>query len=331
MIIKKLQPINFMPQYYYRIIQPSSILVLIPLFSSAFVQSPILSYFFYYDDFLHFFQAANTEFLEFIITPYGGHLYLTRNLFFFIFYKFFGLRAEFYFIIVLSTHILNVFLLFNFIKKLTSHLYLAAFGATLWGIYPINEGALGWYSAYGIVLTSTWLLLILYDVSRVIQNEIHLTRMRLVKWQLLLIAAATSYGLGLAISLSFVIVIWFFMYGEIKRKKATLNMLYIALLIPLMYIFMLSSYQVSTGLSHAVTQAGRMVRFISPSYWSEIFIMFFGGALLGLIVSLIWMSLSPKIRENRLIPFGPFLALAALIALVYGDQLIDLYISSVLR
>jgi leader peptidase (prepilin peptidase)/N-methyltransferase len=65
--------------------------------------------------------------------------------------------------------------------------------------------------------------------------------------------------------------------------------------------------------------------------WQKIFIMFFGGALIGLVVSLVWMSLSAKVREHRLIPFGPFLALAALIALVYGDQLIDLYVNSVLR
>jgi leader peptidase (prepilin peptidase)/N-methyltransferase len=65
--------------------------------------------------------------------------------------------------------------------------------------------------------------------------------------------------------------------------------------------------------------------------WKKIFIMFFGGAFLGLIVSLIWMTLSPGLRKERLIPFGPFLALAAMVALLYGDQLIHLYITAVLR
>jgi prepilin signal peptidase PulO-like enzyme (type II secretory pathway) len=48
-------------------------------------------------------------------------------------------------------------------------------------------------------------------------------------------------------------------------------------------------------------------------------------------VSLLWMALSPKIRRERIIPFGPFLALAALAVVMYGDTIIRYYTANFLR
>ncbi len=61
--------------------------------------------------------------------------------------------------------------------------------------------------------------------------------------------------------------------------------------------------------------------------WQKILLIFFGGALLGMVASLFWMILSRKIRQERVIPFGPFLAAAALVVVVYGDRLIHYYIT----
>lgn len=64
--------------------------------------------------------------------------------------------------------------------------------------------------------------------------------------------------------------------------------------------------------------------------WQNIIIIFFGAAVLGLIFAIIQMIRSSETRQTRLIPFGPFLSLAAVIALFWGRQLIDLYLTQVL-
>lgn len=65
--------------------------------------------------------------------------------------------------------------------------------------------------------------------------------------------------------------------------------------------------------------------------WQKVLLIFMGGAFIGMIVSLVWMAVSKKIRQERLIPFGPFLALAALMAVVYGDQIIRFYLGTFLH
>lgn len=65
--------------------------------------------------------------------------------------------------------------------------------------------------------------------------------------------------------------------------------------------------------------------------WKSIIIIFFGGALLGLIYALIVMLWSSETRQSRMIPFGPFLSLAALVALFFGDDLINLYATNFLN
>ena len=64
--------------------------------------------------------------------------------------------------------------------------------------------------------------------------------------------------------------------------------------------------------------------------WKSIVLVFFGAAALGLIYALISMLFSRRIRESRMIPFGPFLSAAALIALFFGNYLINLYVEKVL-
>lgn len=61
--------------------------------------------------------------------------------------------------------------------------------------------------------------------------------------------------------------------------------------------------------------------------WEKVIFIFFAAAVIGLLASIIIMALSKKVRKTRVIPFGPFLALAAYVAILYGDNLIDLYIN----
>ena len=65
--------------------------------------------------------------------------------------------------------------------------------------------------------------------------------------------------------------------------------------------------------------------------WQKILMIFFGGAIIGMIVSVIWMALSKKIRQERVIPFGPFLAMAAIVVVIYGEQILRYYLQHVLK
>ncbi|MCX6825730.1 MAG: A24 family peptidase [candidate division Zixibacteria bacterium] len=65
--------------------------------------------------------------------------------------------------------------------------------------------------------------------------------------------------------------------------------------------------------------------------WQKIILVFFLAAVIGLVVSLIIMLFSKTLRRTRMIPFGPFLATAAMIALLYGDKLIKFYLQDFLR
>jgi leader peptidase (prepilin peptidase) / N-methyltransferase len=58
--------------------------------------------------------------------------------------------------------------------------------------------------------------------------------------------------------------------------------------------------------------------------WSSELVAFFLGVLLGAIVSILLMITSKKGRKSR-IPFGPFLAAGAMIALFWGQAIWDFY------
>ncbi len=61
--------------------------------------------------------------------------------------------------------------------------------------------------------------------------------------------------------------------------------------------------------------------------WQKVVFIFIGSAAIGLVVSVVILAFSKALREHRMIPFGPFLATAAVIAIIYGDRIIEFYIS----
>jgi leader peptidase (prepilin peptidase)/N-methyltransferase len=62
--------------------------------------------------------------------------------------------------------------------------------------------------------------------------------------------------------------------------------------------------------------------------WRLVVLVFFLSALIGAVVSIIWLLVSREMREKRLIPFGPFLALAAVVAAVWGADLVRWYVQT---
>ena len=59
--------------------------------------------------------------------------------------------------------------------------------------------------------------------------------------------------------------------------------------------------------------------------WQKVILVFMLGASIGLVISIVLMAISAKFRRERMIPFGPFLATACFVALLYGDRMIDFY------
>ncbi len=72
-----------------------------------------------------------------------------------------------------------------------------------------------------------------------------------------------------------------------------------------------------------IKMAGMLGAFLG---WQKVLLVFITSAAIGLVVSIVVMAFSSKVRETRMIPFGPFLALAALVAIIYGDRIIDYYL-----
>ncbi|MDH4156626.1 MAG: prepilin peptidase [candidate division Zixibacteria bacterium] len=76
-----------------------------------------------------------------------------------------------------------------------------------------------------------------------------------------------------------------------------------------------------------IKMAGMLGAFLG---WQKVLFIFMASAVIGLGVSLIVMIFSSRLRRNRVIPFGPFLATAALLSIVYGDRVISYYVSNFL-
>ncbi len=64
--------------------------------------------------------------------------------------------------------------------------------------------------------------------------------------------------------------------------------------------------------------------------WQKVLLIFMLSSVVGLVISLAIMTVSEKLRKERVIPFGPFIAIAAVIAITYGDQIIYFYLENFL-
>jgi len=64
--------------------------------------------------------------------------------------------------------------------------------------------------------------------------------------------------------------------------------------------------------------------------WHKILLIFILSAVIGWVVAVLVMFFSAELRKTRMIPFGPFLAIAAILAITYGDPIIEYYIDNFL-
>ena len=211
------------------------LLLLGPLVLTALVYHPIVRTYFYADDFFDFFCIENKSLTEYLVCPQGGHLYLTRNSIIFLFYRLFGLRPEPYFWAMLLTHLLNVFLFFLVVRRLTGSSHLAAFGSALWGICPVHADPLGWWAAYGFVLTATILLVVLLQAAAVAREQRPLTGRDTLLWPALLLVAVTCFGVAIGITVVSPVVFLLLLPPSRQRTRLCMILGVLALALPFLY------------------------------------------------------------------------------------------------
>lgn len=190
---------------------------LVPIVLSAIVYRPLTRNYFHGDDFSNLYQIINDPFLAWVLRPAAGHLLMLRNALFYLFFHAFGTEPRYYFWIVLLTHLVNVWLLFEVITRLGGSPHLGSFGASLWGMAPVNEGALGWYSVYGQVVVASIVLVVVYRVARRMGDPASLPAWEALSWCGLLVLASVAFGVGIGIALVFPAAVFLAFPGRTSR------------------------------------------------------------------------------------------------------------------
>ena len=148
------------------------------------VNYQLLFAFFWRDDFLHFYQIANWNPLEFIFLPYGNQFFPFRQLIYYCLFKLLGVNSVAYFSTVLLTHVGSTYILYKIIHLLTGKTLLAAVGTMIWVIHPGNYASLEYFPAYGQSLTGFLFLLFLYDLIRIEKDKISLSTSTIIRWSI---------------------------------------------------------------------------------------------------------------------------------------------------
>src|SRR6185369_8441612 len=214
----------------------SRLLPLLPLALAAIVYAPLTRHYFFADDFLHLYRLANLPLVQNIIEPFAGHLYLVRNAVFALLHWLFDVDPRGYFAAMLVTHLANVWLLYGVILVFTGSRLLACAGAALWGTAPVLAGVLGWYSAHGAALVATALLLFLRDLGRHARDGRGPAPGRVALWFLLLLAAATCFGTGIAVALVAPVVAWIVLPATPAARRAVVVLAALWIAVPLLYL-----------------------------------------------------------------------------------------------
>lgn len=175
----------------------------VALLASLGCWGSIVGNYFVLDDFLHLYDVATLPFWRFVTQLWGGHLCVVPNALLAATFRLFGPDPRPLFWIVLATHLLNVGLLYGAVKAWSDDALLAGLGALLWGTCSTLGATLGWYSVYGQVALTTFVLAVLGDVGRVVARAEPLSLSRACGWGLLLTAGVASFGSGLAIAAAF--------------------------------------------------------------------------------------------------------------------------------
>jgi hypothetical protein len=232
---------------------------------SALACYPITRNYFFSDDFLNLYQIVNDRLLQYLVTPNGGHLLLTRNAVFYLTFQAFGPHPAPYYWSAFLTHLVNVCLLFRLVRLTTGSTALASFGAALWGTSPLVQGTLGWYAVYGHVLVTTAVLVILSGVERLVR-EGRATPSSWMQWwwYALVLAAATSFGTGIAIALLLPVALLLLLPGWRGRSWRRPPLASLLVVLPGLYLALNALYGWLAG-DHVLTRTPWLWFFSDPA------------------------------------------------------------------
>jgi hypothetical protein len=220
----------------------SSAFALVPVACAALVFYPIAGSYFAGDDFLNLYHIANDHLLKYLVTPNSGHELVVRNAIFYVTARLFGPDPRWFYTTAFLTHLVNVWLAFRVIRRLTGRPGLAAAGATMWGVAPANAGSVGWYSVYGHVLVGTALLVILDQLLDVADREAEPSRRMRALWYGLALAAATCFGTGIAVAMSLPFVLLMVLPAGTSRPARRLPLASLLLTVPGLYALLMWAY-----------------------------------------------------------------------------------------
>jgi len=243
---------------------------------AAAVYFPITRNYFAYDDFGHLYHIVNWSPMQFLLNPHGGHLLFTRNAVFLLSYELFGANAAAYFWIVFGTHLATVYVLYRIVRELTDSTHVACFGAALWGSLPVQEGTLGWYSVYGHALATALTLLVLLGIVRLARRPAPLFAP--LAWMLLLLAAATSFGVGIGATCAMPIVALLLLPAPRAHLPLLIGLSALALAMRPLYFALQQLYaQLYGGL------AASFYLVLGLGYWPQHVRFFFGLLAYGIL------------------------------------------------
>jgi hypothetical protein len=193
-------------------------LYLAPVLLSGVAFRAITGVAFHDDDYLHLYDLVNLGPGQFLLTNFGGHLQLARNVVYVALYAGFGPHAPSSMVVVLLTHLLNVALLVWAIWRLTGNGPVASVAAAWWGTSAVNLDTLGWLSVYGQVLSVTATLWVVGRVAGLAAGGTF-GRATPAACSLAAVVAATSFGSGLAAALCLPLVAWLLLAPSAGRRR----------------------------------------------------------------------------------------------------------------
>ncbi len=258
------------------------LLLLPPLVFTAVVYYPVTHGYFYADDFLHLYQIANDRFVQFLVTPNGGHIYLARNTIFYLTDQLAGTQPAPYYWTAFLTHLVNVWLLFRIIELLTHSPRLACFGAALWGVSPFNEGTLGFYSVYGHAVAGAALLIIWYQASRAVATAQRPSRRLRWLWYALALIGATCFGTGIGIAMALPFALYLLLPppdGLPARRRPPLISLVVVM--PALYALVFWAYETLLGSSDFFQPSPTLMSTAVPVFLAHLIALGLTRLLLG--------------------------------------------------
>lgn len=196
----------------------AAVLVLVPLAGALIAFLPVTQCYFHLDDFVHL-VAVNNQPLASVWRLFNGHLYVVPRLVFAGLLATVGPTPAPFFWLVLALHLLNVWLLYRLVRRLTDSGRLASVIALAWGSSVCHTLALSWFCLHAHVLVGLALLLSLNGLATAQRTGRH-GRWQALGWGCLLFGAALSFGTGLVLALTFPCLALLVFHGRLPRALA---------------------------------------------------------------------------------------------------------------